>query len=82
MYELVDAYIWKSHGRHGVLYVVVWHLYSSLSSRLQAILLFEAYELRTSNLGMIRTAVGHHYKFEFVLPPGLEPGRLRVRPAC
>ena len=46
---------------------------SSSSSRLQAIPLFEAYGLRTSILGMIRTTVGHHYKFEFVLGPGLEP---------
>ena len=44
-----------------------------LSSRLQVIPLFQAYRLGTSILGMIRTAVGHHYKFEFVLWPGLEP---------
>ena len=48
------------------------------SSRLQAIPLFEAYRLGTSTLGMIRTAVGHHSKFEFVLSPGLEPRS----PAC
>ena len=46
--------------------------YSSSSSRLQAIPLFETYWLGTFILGMIRTAVGHHYDFEFVLPPGLE----------
>ena len=39
----------------------------SLSSRLQAIPLFEAYRLGTSILGMIRTVVEHHYKSEFVL---------------
>ena len=48
-------------------------LTSSLSSRLQAIPLFKAYRLGTSILGMIRTAMGHHYKFEFVLWPELEP---------
>ena len=37
------------------------------SSRLQAIPLFKAYRLRTSILGMIQTAMGHHYNFEFVL---------------
>ena len=36
----------------------------SLSSR---------YRLRTSISGMIRIAMGHHYKFKFVLWPGLEP---------
>ena len=30
-------------------------------------LFFEAYWLGTSSLGMIQTAVGHHYDFEFVL---------------
>ena len=53
-------------------------LISSSSSRLQAIPLFEAYWLGTSILGVIRTAMGHHYDFEFMLPLGLEH-RL---PAC
>ena len=50
-----------------------WQALSSpVSLRLRAIPLFMACWFDASILGMIGTAMGHHYNFELVLWPGLE----------